>query len=229
MEIKRGIPVSPGVAIGIALVLETEGIRIPRQFVPKSQTKNEVDRLHVALKLAVEDTHTNQDAISEKLGKQYGAIFAAHDLLIEDPELLKEIEQLILTKNHSAEYAVSRTMRRHAKALQALNQPMFSTRASDLFDIEKSVLKHLVGHQGDPLENMSEPAVILAHDLTPSETANLDPKFVYAFATEAGGKASHTAIMAGVLEIPAVVGLGRLIMDVSGGDEVIVDGNRGLV
>ena len=71
--------------------------------------------------------------------------------------------------------------------------------------------------------------MVLAHDLTPSETANLDPKFVYAFATEAGGKASHTAIMAGVLEIPAVVGLGRLLMDVSGGDEVIVDGNRGVV
>ena len=98
-----------------------------------------------------------------------------------------------------------------------------------LFDIEKSILSHLVGEQGDPLRKLQEPVVILAHDLTPSETANLDPKFVYAFATEAGGKASHTAIMAGVLEIPAVVGLGRLLTDVSGGDEIIVDGNRGVV
>src|SRR5262245_2839305 len=76
---------------------------------------------------------------------------------------------------------------------------------------------------------MQDPCIILAHDLTPSQTAKLNPKMVYAFATEAGGKASHTAIMAGVLEIPAVVGLGRLLMDVSGGDEVIVDGNRGVV
>ncbi len=229
MEIKRGIPVSPGVAIGKALVVETEGVRIPRQFIDKSQAKSEIDRLHQALRDAVEDARANQEAISEKLGKQYGAIFAAHALLIEDPELVREIEQLIAQKNHGAEYAVSRTMRRHAKTLQALNQPMFSTRASDLFDIEKSVLKHLVGDQGDPLQNLQEPAVILAHDLTPSETANLDPKFVYAFATEAGGKASHTAIMAGVLEIPAVVGLGRILTDVSGGDEVIVDGNRGVI
>lgn len=229
MEIKRGIPVSPGVAIGRALVIETEGVRIPRQFIDKSQIATEIERLQRALRDAVADARANQEAISEKLGKQYGAIFAAHAMLIEDAELVREIEQLITQKNHAAEYAVSRTMRRHAKALQALNQPMFSTRSADLFDIEKSVLKHLVGHEGNPLENIQEPAVILAHDLTPSETANLNPKFVYAFATEAGGKASHTAIMAGVLEIPAVVGLGRVLTDVSGGDEVIVDGNRGVI
>jgi len=229
MEIKRGIPVSPGVAIGTALVVETEGIRIPRRFIDKARAKDEVERLRQALTEAVADARANQDAISEKLGKQYGAIFAAHALLIEDPELIREIEQLITQKGFGAEYAVSKTMRRHAKALEALNQPLFRTRASDLFDIEKSVLSHLVGHPGDPLQDMQEPAIILAHDLTPSETANLDPKLVYAFATEAGGKASHTAIMAGVLEIPAVVGLGRLLMDVSGGDEVIVDGNRGVV
>jgi phosphotransferase system enzyme I (PtsI) len=229
MEIKRGIPVSPGVAIGKALVVETEGIRIPRKYVDKSLAKSEIERLHQAMTQAKDDARANQEAINEKLGKQYGAIFAAHALLIEDHELVREIEQLIAEKNHGAEYAVSKTMRRHAKALQALNQPMFSTRASDLFDIEKSVLKHLVGHQGDPLQNLQEPVVILAHDLTPSETANLDPKFVYAFATEAGGRASHTAIMAGVLEIPAVVGLGRVLTDVSGGDEVIVDGNRGVI
>ncbi len=229
MEIKRGIPVSPGVAIGPALVVETEGIQIPRRFIDKSSAQAEIDRLHQALLEAVADARANQEAINEKLGKQYGAIFAAHAFLIEDPELVREIEQLITQKNFGVEYAVSRTMRRHAKALAALNQPMFSTRSSDLFDIEKSILSHLVGHAGNPMQNLQGPAVVLAHDLTPSETANLDTKMVYAFATEAGGKASHTAIMAGVLEIPAVVGLGRFLMDVSGGDEIIVDGNRGVV
>src|SRR6516162_8124100 len=229
MEIKRGIPVSPGVAIGPALVVDTEGIRIPRRFIDKTQSHHEVERLRHALVEAVADARANQEAISEKLGKQYGAIFAAHALLIEDPTLVGEIEQLITQKSFGAEYAVSRTMRRHAKALESLNQPMFSTRSTDLIDIEKSILAHLVDEHGDPLQELQEPAVILAHDLTPSQTANLDPKFVYAFATEAGGKASHTAIMAGVLEIPAVVGLGRLLMDVSGGDEIIVDGNRGLL
>src|ERR1019366_4868306 len=106
MEIKRGIPVSPGVAIGKALVVETEGIRIPRQFVDKSQVRKEIERLYQAMKEAKDDARANQDAISEKLGKQYGAIFAAHALLIEDPELVREIEQLITQKNHGAEYAV---------------------------------------------------------------------------------------------------------------------------
>ncbi|MBM3993623.1 MAG: phosphoenolpyruvate--protein phosphotransferase [Planctomycetes bacterium] len=229
MEIKRGIPVSPGVAIGPALVVDTEGIRIPRRYIDKSKISDEVERLRYALRLAVADAKVNQQAITEKVGKQYGAIFAAHALLIEDPELIREIEQLITQKAHGAEYAVSRTMRRHAKALAALNQPIFSQRSTDLIDIEKSILRHLVGEHGDPLQGLDVPAIILAHDLTPSQTANLDPKYVYAFATEAGGKASHTAIMAGVLEIPAVVGLGRFLMDVSGGDEVIIDGNRGVV
>src|SRR5205085_4243077 len=86
-----------------------------------------------------------------------------------------------------------------------------------------------VGHRSDGLGQRKEPVVVLARDLTPSETAALDPKMVHAFVTEAGGRASHTAIMAGVLAIPAVVGVGPFLTDISGGDEVIVDGNRGLV
>jgi phosphotransferase system enzyme I (PtsI) len=181
------------------------------------------------LQKAVADAHANRDAISEKLGKQYGAIFAAHAMLVEDPELLREIEALIHSQRHTAEYAVSRVIRRHAKALESLADEQFSTRTSDLFDIEKSILRHLLGAQSEGLRHLRHPAVVLAHDLTPSETAQLDPKFVYAFATEAGGRASHTAIMAGVLEIPAVVGLGHFLTDISGADEIIVDGNRGVI
>src|SRR5215213_8966145 len=114
MEIKRGIPVSPGVAIGSAFVLETEGIRIPRRFIDPTQSRHEVERLHQALTEAVGDARINQEAINEKVGKQYGAIFAAHAMLIEDPELIRELEDLITQKNFAAEYAVSRTMRRHA-------------------------------------------------------------------------------------------------------------------
>ncbi|MBX9680662.1 MAG: phosphoenolpyruvate--protein phosphotransferase [Gemmataceae bacterium] len=229
MEIKRGIAVSPGVAIGPALVLDTEGIRIPERFIDRKERQAEVDRLHEALKAAGCEARVNQDAISAKLGKQYGAIFAAHAMLIEDPELIRELEATILEKNHSAAYAVSRVMRRHAKALENLGSATFSTRASDIFDIEKSILRNLVGGAGEGLGTLQSQVIVLAHDLTPSETASLDPKMVWAFATEAGGRASHTAIMAGVLEIPAVVGLGRFVTDVSGGDEIIVDGNRGIV
>lgn len=228
MEIKRGIAVSPGVAIGPALVVDTEGFRIPRRNIDRAEIDDEIVRLRTALGNSALEAREIQKDISAKLGKQYGAIFAAHALLIEDPELIREVEQLVRGKLHSAAYAVSQVMRRHAKALQNLNHPTFSTRTSDLFDIEKCILRHLLGDHEGPTD-LKEPVIILAHDLTPSETAALDPKLVYAFATEAGGRASHTAIMAGVLEIPAVVGIGRFLTDISGGDEVIVDGNRGVL
>jgi phosphotransferase system enzyme I (PtsI) len=229
MEIKRGIPVSPGVAIGPALVLDTEGFRIPLRVIKPKQVSDELKRLRRALEASGEAARANQNAVSVKLGQQYGAIFGAHALLIEDAALAREIESLIREQHFAAEYAVSRVMRRHAKALESIDSGHLATRAADLFDIEKSILSHLLGQRREQLGELKEAVIILAHDLTPSETAALDPAKVYAFATESGGRASHTAIMAGVLEIPAVVGLGRFITDVSGGDIVIVDGNRGVL
>src|SRR5438445_5731760 len=229
MEIKRGIPVSPGVAIGSALVLDTELFRIPHRSIGQDGVKEEVARLHQALSAAAAEAREHQEAITEKLGRQYGAIFGAHALMIEDATLAGEIEGLIRDHGHAAEYAVSRVMRRHAKALESLNQGNFAGRASDLFDMEKRILRKLLGHRREQIQHLTEPVIVLAHDLTPSETGALDPTKVFAFATEAGGRASHTAIMAGALEIPAVVGLGKFVIDVSGGDQVIVDGNRGVL
>jgi phosphotransferase system enzyme I (PtsI) len=229
MEIKRGIAVSPGVVIGPALVLDAELFRIPQRFIEGDGLEGELARLKRAHTEAAEEARKNEQAVSDKLGRQYGAIFGAHALLIEDPALHHEIEELIRDRGFAAEYAVSRVMRRHAKTLENLNQGHLAARAADLFDIEKSLLRNLLGHRQEQLQHLKEPVIVLAHDLTPSETAALDPKKVIAFATEAGGRASHTAIMAGALEIPAVVGLGKFITDVSGGDLVIVDGNRGVL
>jgi phosphoenolpyruvate-protein phosphotransferase (PTS system enzyme I) len=229
MEIKRGIPVSPGVAIGPALMLDTESFRIPQRFVERDLVEGEVSRLRRALAAAVEEARRNQQAISDKLGSQYGAIFGAHAMLMEDPAVAREVEALIREQLCAAEYAVSRVMRRYAKALESIERGPFAARAADLFDIEKCILGNLLGQRKEHLRDLREPVIVLARDLTPSETAVLDPRMVHAFATEAGGRASHTAIMAGVLEIPAVVGLGKFITDVSGGDLIIVDGNRGVL
>jgi phosphotransferase system enzyme I (PtsI) len=229
MEIKRGIPVSPGVSIGPALVVDTEWYRIPQRFVSSAGLDEEVARLQRALEAAAQDAQLNQRTVSSKLGPQYGAIFAAHQMLIEDPALAQEIIALIRRQGFAAEYAVSRVIRNHAKALESIEQGHFAARAADLFDIERSILHNLLGHRREQLKQLNEPVIVLAHDLTPSETAALDPSKVHAFATEVGGRASHTAIMAGALEIPAVVGLGKFVTDVSGGDLVIVDGNRGLL
>src|SRR6266446_5134096 len=228
VEIKRGIPVSPGLAIGPALVVDTEGFRIPQRSIEKKQRNKEVNRLREALTAAAKEIRDNQAAVASKLGKKYGAIFGYHAIFLEDAELIQEIEKLIREEDNAAEYAVSRVMRLQVKKVESL-PGKFASRAADLIDIEKAVLRNLLGARGEPLQHLTKPVVVLAHDLTPAQTAALDPKMVHAFATEAGGRASHTAIMAGVLEIPAVVGLGRFISDVSGGDEVIVDGNRGVI
>jgi phosphoenolpyruvate-protein phosphotransferase (PTS system enzyme I) len=229
MEIKRGIPVSPGVAIGPAMVLDTEWFRIPRRFIDTAALEEELERLNQAIAAAASEAQDNQKVVTDKLGRQYGAVFGAHAQMITDPTLKSEIEALVRNQGHSAEYAVSRVMRRYAKALESIDRGNFAGRAVDLFDIEKRILRNLLGQRREQLQHLTEAVVVLAHDLTPSETAALDTSKVHAFATEAGGRASHTAIMAGALEIPAVVGLGKFVTDVSGGDEVIVDGTRGVL
>jgi phosphotransferase system enzyme I (PtsI) len=229
MDIKRGIAVSPGVAIGPALVLDNEGFRIPQRLIPADECDAEVERVRQALETAVGEAHEHEQAVSANLGPQYGAIFGAHALMLADPSLAREVESLIRTQHFAGEYAVSRVLRRYAKALESIDGGTLASRAADLFDVEKRLLRILLGQRREELHHLRGDVILLAHDLSPSETANLDPRHVRAFATEAGGRASHTAIVAGVIDIPAVVGLGSFLTDVSGGDQVIVDGYHGLL
>jgi phosphotransferase system enzyme I (PtsI) len=137
---------------------------------------------------------------------------------------------MIRQRHYSPEYAVSRTLRRYAQVLQSLQKNHYlAERANDIFDIEKRLLRNLLGRRREGLAQLTSPVLVLAHNLTPSETANLDRRFVRGFVTEIGGPGSHTAIVAEALEIPAVVGTGSFLTQVSGGDLVIIDGNKGLV
>jgi len=113
--------------------------------------------------------------------------------------------------------------------MEALPKGAMVSRTADLFDIEKQILGQLIDQKQQELGNLTSPVVILAHDLSPNETAKLNKQFVHAFATEAGGRTSHTSILAGAMEIPAVVGLGKFLQDITGGDTVIVDGDAGLL
>ncbi len=229
MEILRGIPVSHGIALGSALVLDAEGFRIPQQRVPEERVEDEIHRFRAALAASADDARATQREMTEKLGSQYGAIFAAHAFLLEDPSLIGEVDKLIRSERFTAEYAVSKAIQKFAQVLQGLSDQFFTHRSADLFDVEKRILFHLLGDRHEALKNLAEPVVILAVDLSPSETASLNAAKVYAFATEHGGRASHTAIIANAMEIPAVVGLGRFLTEVAGGDLVIVDGTQGLL
>lgn len=227
MQTLQGIAVSPGVAIGEALVIDNEGFRIPRRFVSRDAVDEELQRLNNAIELVAVEIQENRDRISAELGDQYGAIFAAHLQMLRDPQLIDEMDVMVREKNFSPEYAVSRTLRRYAKVFQSLENAYMAERAQDILDIEKSLLRNLLGQAREDLTHLISPVVVLAHNLTPSETARLDPKLVLGFVTEIGGLGGHTAIVAEALEIPAIVGAGKFLNDVSGGDLVIVDGDEG--
>jgi phosphotransferase system enzyme I (PtsI) len=229
MIVKQGISVSPGVAIGPALVLGTEDFRIPRRFVRVDAVESEVVRFRCALESVCREISANVHLASEGLGRQYAAIFEAHLQLARDPKLIAEIEALIRQRHYSPEFATSQVLRRNAKDLQNLGKTYLAERAADLFDLEKGILRQLLGEQREELANLTEKVIVLAHNLTPSETAELDKKHVLAFVTEVGGHTSHTAILAGALEIPAIVGVGNFLTDISGSDTVIVDGDHGEV
>lgn len=229
MQRLQGIAVSPGVAIGEALVVDTEGFRIPRRFVSRDAVDDELARLNDAIEAAGVEIQANRDTVAKELGGQYAAIFDAHLQMLTDPKLRAELDSLIREQKYSPEYAVSRALRRYIKVFQGLSGGNFATRASDIFDVEKRLLRNLLGRRREEFSRVTSPVVVLAHDLTPSETANLDRNFVRGFVTEVGGPGSHTAIVAEGMEIPAVVGVGSFLTDVSGGDLIILDGHQGIV
>ncbi len=229
MQKLQGIAVSPGVAIGEALVMDTEGFRIPRRFVARDAVEDELERLGKAIAAAGEEIGRSRDTITRELGPKYGAIFEAHLEMLQDSQLRTELEDMVRQRHYSPEYAVNRVLGRYAQVFQKLESPYLAERANDVFDIKKRLLRHLLGLRREELAHLTSPVLVLAHNLTPSETANLDRNFVHGFVTETGGPGSHTAIVAVAREIPAVVGTGSFLSEVSGGDLVIIDGDNGLV
>ncbi len=229
MERLQGIAVSPGVAIGEVLVMDNEGFRIPRRFLPRDAVEDELDRLNRAIAAASAEIERHRDRVSEQLGKDSAAIFSAHIQMLNDRGLRGKLEEMIRQRHYSPEYSVSRALRHYAKIIQSLDGDYMPERATDIFDIEKRLLRHLFGKRREELAHINAEVLVLAHTLTPSETSNLDPKYVRGFVTEIGGAGSHTAIVAEALGIPAVVGIGPFLTSVSGGETAIIDGYQGLV
>lgn len=227
MQIRHGIPVSPGVAIGPAFVLGVEDFRIPDDTVSVAAVDSEIERLHGALRNVANEISANEALAAEHLGKECSAIFAAHLQFVQDPKLVEQIEDRIRQQHQTPEYAASQVLRKLAKELQHLGDKYLAERATDIFDLERSLLRHLLGERREELSHLTVPVIVVAHNLTPSETAGLNRKFVQGFITEVGGSTSHTAILAGALEIPAIVGVGEFLSDISGGEMIILDGNEG--
>jgi phosphotransferase system enzyme I (PtsI) len=226
---KDGIPVSGGIAICEAFVLEMEGFRVTKRVIGDEEVVTEIERFHAAQGAARREYEANRDNLSRELGAEFGNIFQAYMMLADDPRLNRDVERFITENRYNAEYAVSLSINEYVRTLHKLNSNYIAARVDDFREIEKRLLRHLLGGTRERLANLTKPVVVVAPDLTPSETANLKREFVYGFATEHGGKSGHTAILASGLEIPAVVGVGSFLQDVVGGDTVIIDGDVGLV
>lgn len=228
MKVRKGIGVSPGVAIGETFVLESEEYRIPKRRIPDGAVEEEIARLERALELAIEEVDNLQKKASTKIGAE-NLIFETHRKIISDPQIKKMLVTMIQHEKVTPEYALTRVLRRWKKIFQGIGDDYFSQRIIDINDVESRVLRNLTGCKREEIQSLSKEVIIVSGDLTPSQTATLDKRKVLGFATDAGGRTSHTAIVARALGIPAVVGLGSISTDVSAGDVIIIDGNGGIV
>ena len=232
MRVLRGIAVSPGVAIGPTVALDPRGLNLPPRTIAATTVAAELDRLEAGLKAASAEAQEAEADARQRLGPQYADILAAHARMVADPGLRRQARQRIEGEHVAAEHAVREILDDRAAQLEHLSDPHLAARAADVLDIEQRILQQLLGHAArppDPLAELAGPSVVLAHDLSPSQTASLDPARVIGFATEAGGRTSHTAIVAAGLEIPAVVGLGPFLDLARASRMAILDGDKGLL
>jgi len=229
MEIKKGIAVSPGVSIGKCLIIDSEDYRIPRRQIEPSQRMVEIQRARNAFGDAIDELSGLEQAQTQTGGGRIKDIFAVHLRLLRDRSLRRQVTDLIHGESVTAEYAVASVLRRFAARFAEAKDTYISERAADIYDIERRLLRHLLGDKREDLGRLREEVIVVARELSPTQTAGFNKAFVKGIASDAGGRTSHAAIVARSLGIPAVVALEDLTEIVRGGDAVIVDGNRGLV
>jgi len=229
MEIKKGIAVSPGISIAKSLIIDSEDYRIPRRSISPSQRLTETQRVRGAFKDAVGELTRLEAAQSQREGSKIKDIFAVHLRFLRDRSLRRKVTDFVQNELVTAEYAVSTVLREIASHFTKVKDAYISERAADVRDIERRLLKQLLGKKRQDIARLTHEVVIVARELSPTQTAGFNRQFVKGIASDAGGRTSHAAIVARSLGIPAVVALEDLTEYVRGGATVIVDGNRGIV
>lgn len=229
MEILRGISVAPGVAIAEAVVLDAEEYRIPRRLITGGAVDAQCALIDRAVEASIAELVVQRDEMHGQLGQDAGDIFNWHVGVLQAPHLRDQIKQLIGEKLFAAAYATSIVMRTYQRRFLKMNDPILAERVRDVQDIERRLLRNILGETREDLAHFTKPVVIVAHDLSPSQTAQLSRAKILGVAMDVGGAASHTAILLRSLGRPAVVGVADLSSRVSGGDVIIIDGGNGLV
>ncbi|MDK2794695.1 MAG: phosphoenolpyruvate-protein phosphotransferase system enzyme [Caldanaerobacter sp.] len=225
----KGVAASPGIAIGKAFLYTKEKVTINVEKIEESKVEEEIAKFRKALEVTQEEIEKIKEKALKEFGKEKAEIFEAHLMLASDPELIEGVENMIKTELVTADNAVNKVIEQNASVMESLNDEYLKERAVDLRDVGNRIIENLLGVKSVNLSDLEEEVVVIARDLTPSDTATMKKEMVLGFATDVGGRTSHTAIMARSLEIPAVVGLGNVTSQVKAGDLVIVDGLEGIV
>ena len=224
----KGIGVSAGIAIGKVFVLEEDDFKLIEKTVSEDQLESEYARLKEAVGKTKLELQDNQEDLNKMLGENYSKIAKAHMLILEDPLINQEVKNIIAT-GKNAEYAVYMAVQKIVKAFENIKDEYFRERKNDLIDVAKKVMRHLLEKDRVTLENLDSSCIVVAKNLSPSDTVSMKENMIKGFATDIGGRTSHTALVAQSLEIPAVVGLKNITERVKPGITIIIDGNNGIV
>ena len=229
MKTLNGIAASPGIVIGKAYVLDSEEVVIPQHSIKESAIPREITRFQDALTQTRAEIQKIRDKISKEISKEHGDIFNAHLMVLEDRAIIEEVMERIKKEKLNAEYIFSQVLKKYVQSFLKIDDEYLRERVSDINDVGRRVVRHLLGDQRSTLSEIKEKVIVIAYDLAPSDTAVMHRKNVIGFATDIGGRTSHTAIMAKSLEIPAVVGLENATRQIRMGDTIVVDGIQGVV
>jgi phosphotransferase system enzyme I (PtsI) len=225
----KGIPASPGIVFGRVQLYGVEDMLPPERSITAAEVSGEIDRFQKVLAKTKREILEIERKISSEMGVDHGKIFGAHLLVLEDVVLVEEVITRLKKKRKNIEFVFAEVLDKYINVLSAAKDEYLRERISDISDVGKRILRNLLGTNNDLLQNLEERSIVVAYDLSPSDTAMMHKGRVIGFATDIGGRTSHTAIMAKSLEIPAVVGLENVTDAVQTGDQIIVDGMRGLV
>jgi phosphotransferase system enzyme I (PtsI) len=223
----KGIGASAGIAIAKAYRLEEPELNVEKSSVENIEA--EVQRFDAAIKQSTSELEQIKEHAFKELGEDKAAIFAAHLLVLSDPELINPIKDKMATEKVNAEFALQEVANMFISMFESMDNEYMKERAADIRDVTKRVMSHLLGVTIPNPSMISEEVIIIAEDLTPSDTAQLNRQYVKGFTTDIGGRTSHSAIMARSLEIPAVVGTKTVTADIENGVLVILDGLAGTV
>ncbi len=229
MDILRGISVAPGVAIAEAVVLDAEEYRIPYRTVDARQIDEELARLDAAVHASIDELKKQSQWVHSSLGRDAANVFEWHVGVLRDERLRQSIENQIREKRAAAAYAASTVMRNYQKRFSQMQDPLLVERIRDVQDIERRLLRNILGENREDLAHLTKPVILVAHDLTPTQSATLAQTKVIGVALDVGAATSHTAILLRSWGRPAVIGLNDISTRVSGGDTLVIDGTNQLV